>query len=37
MVRILPVPLPFAPLPTLFLRKNVNANLLHPRYFIFVA
>ena len=37
MVRTLPVPPPFVLPPTLFLHKNVNANLLHPRYFIFVT
>ena len=37
MARIYTVPLLFVPLPTLFLRKSVNANQLHLRYLIFVA
>ena len=31
------VPPPFGPLPTLFLRNDVNASKLHLRYSIFVA
>ena len=31
------IPPPFAPLPTLFLRKDVNASKLHLRYSIFAA
>lgn len=37
MVRKFLVPPPFAPLPTLFLRKDVNASKLHLRYSIFAA
>ena len=31
------IPPPFGPLPTLFLRNDVNASKLHLRYSIFVA